>query len=206
MRYLERLRSRTPIVQPALLDAIQQRYACRKFVADQPVSLGELALLLEAGRLAPSAFGLEPWRFITVTDGVERAAIAHACHDQPAAATAAAFIVIVALVAALNPDSTYVRKQFKAEARDGDPAPIHDAYRAFHAESMAEWAKGQCNFAAAHMLLQATQLKLGSCPIGGFDAAALSAALRLPAGESPALVIALGRCAHAAPQRLRKPD
>lgn len=193
-------------MQPALLDAIQQRYACRKFVADQPVSLGELALLLEAGRLAPSAFGLEPWRFITVTDGVERAAIAHACHDQPAAATAAAFIVIVALVAALNPDSTYVRKQFKAEARDGDPAPIHDAYRAFHAESMAEWAKGQCNFAAAHMLLQATHLKLGSCPIGGFDAAALSTAIRLSAGESPALVIALGRCAHAAPQRLRKPD
>ncbi|MFZ3040431.1 MAG: nitroreductase family protein [Thiobacillus sp.] len=193
-------------MQPALLDAIQQRYACRKFVADQPVSLGELALLLEAGRLAPSAFGLEPWRFITVTDGVERAAIAHACHDQPAAATAAAFIVIVALVAALNPDSAYVRKQFKAEARDGDPAPIHDAYRAFHAESMAEWAKGQCNFAAAHMLLQATHLKLGSCPIGGFDAAALSTAIRLSAGESPALVIALGRCAHAAPQRLRKPD
>ena len=191
-------------MQLALLDAIQQRYACRKFVADQPVSLGELALLLEAGRLAPSAFGLEPWRFITVTDGAERAAIAHACHDQPAAATAAAFIVIVALVAALDPDSVYVRKQFKAEAREGDPAPIHDAYRAFRAESITEWAQGQCNFAATQMLLQAAYLELGSCPIGGFDAAALSAALRLPAGESPALVIALGRCAHAAPQRLRK--
>ena len=191
-------------MQPALLHAIQQRYACRKFVAERPVSLGELALLLEAGRLAPSAFGLEPWRFITVTDGA-RAAIVHACHDQPAAATAAAFVVIVALVAALDPDSVYVRKQFKAEARDGDPAPIHDAYRVFHrAESITEWAKGQCNFAAAQMLLQAAHLKLGSCPIGGFDAATLSAALRLPAGEPPALVIALGRCAHAAPQRLRK--
>lgn len=192
-------------MQLALLDAIQQRYACRKFVAAQPVSLGELALLLEAGRLAPSAFGLEPWRFITVTDRAERAAIAHACHDQPAAATASAFIVICALVAALDPDSVYVRKQFKAEARDGDPAPIHDAYRAFHrAESITEWAQGQCNFAAAHMLLQAAHLKLGSCPIGGFNAAALSAALRLPAAELPALVIALGRCAHAAPLRLRK--
>lgn len=192
-------------MQPALLDAIQQRYACRKFAAERPVSLGELALLLEAGRLAPSAFGLEPWRFITVTDRTERAAIARACLDQPAAATAAAFIVIVALAAALDPDSVYVRKQFKAEARDGDPAPIHDAYRAFHrAESITEWAKGQCNFAAAQMLLQAAHLELGSCPIGGFDAAALSGALRLPAGEPPALVIALGRCAHAAPQRLRK--
>ena len=193
-------------MQPALLDAIQQRYACREFVADQTVSLGELALLLEAGRLAPSAFGLEPWRFVVVTDKKERIAIARACHDQSASTTAVAFIVIVALVGVLDPGSEYVREQFKAEARGGDPAPIHDAYRAFHhaESSMAEWAQGQCNFAAAHMLLQAAHLGLGSCPIGGFDAGALAAALELPQGETPALVIALGRCASAAPQRLRK--
>jgi nitroreductase len=193
-------------MQPALLDAIHQRYACREFVADRGVSLGELALLLEAGRLAPSAFGLEPWRFVAVTDKAERAAIADACHDQPAATTAAAFIVIVALVDDLDPDSEYVRERFRAEARGGDPAPIYDAYRAFHRaeSSIAEWAQGQCNFAAAHMLLQAAYLGLGSCPIGGFDAGALAAALKLPQGEAPALVIALGRCAYAAPQRLRK--
>lgn len=192
-------------MQPALLDAIQQRYACREFVADQPVSAGELALVLEAGRLAPSAFGLEPWRFVAVTDKADRAAIARACYDQPAAATAAAFIVIVALVAVLDPDSDYVREQFKTEARGGDPAPIHQAYRAFHrVESISEWAQGQCNFAAAHMLLQAAHLGWGSCPIGGFDAGALAAVLKLPQGEAPALAIALGRCAYAAPQRLRK--
>jgi len=42
------------------------------------------------------------------------------------------------------------------------------------------------------MLLQAAHLGLGSCPIGGFDEAALSAAMTLPQGEIPALVIALG--------------
>ena len=193
-------------MQPALLDAIQQRHACRRFVMDRPVSAGELSVLLESGRLAPSAFGLEPWRFITVTVAAERTAIAHACYDQPAAATAAAFIAIVALDGALDPDSDYVRAQFKAEARGEDPAPIYEAYRAFYrVGSMAEWARGQCNFAAAHMLLQAAHLGLGSCPIGGFDAAALAAALMLPPGETPALVIALGHCADAAPQRLRKP-
>jgi len=73
-----------------VLDAIQQRYACHQFVAGQPVSASELALLLEAGRLAPSAFGLEPWRFIRVEDETGRAAIARSCYDQPTAATAAA--------------------------------------------------------------------------------------------------------------------
>lgn len=189
-----------------LLDAIRQRYACRKFVAGRPLTTDELALLLEAGRLAPSAFGLEPWRFITVTDAAGRQRIARACFDQSAAATAAALIVVVTLVSELDPDSAYVRARFAAEARGGDAEPIHAAYRAFHqGETIAAWAQGQCNFAAAHLLLQATHLGLGSCPIGGFDAAALAAAVSLPAGEVPALVIALGHCADAAPERRRKP-
>jgi nitroreductase len=189
-----------------LLDAIQQRYACREFVAGQALSASELGLLREAGRLAPSAFGLEPWRFVTVQDDAERTAVAHACYDQPAAATAAAFIVIIALVDALDPDSDYVRARFQAEARGQDTAPLYEAYRAmYRAEGVEAWAQGQCNFAAAHVLLQAAHLGLGSCPIGGFDAAALTAALNIPPGEAPALVIALGRCAYAAPARLRKP-
>lgn len=193
-------------MQTTLLDAIQQRYACRQFVAGQPVSASELAVLLEAGRLAPSAFGLEPWRFIIVEHEVARAAVVHACYDQPAAATAATLIVIVALVAALDPDSEYVRARFEAEARGQDRAQIDAAYRAsYRAESTAAWAQGQCNFAVAHMLLQAAHLGLGSCPIGGFDAAALADVLNIPQGETPALVIALGHCAQAAPQRLRKP-
>lgn len=191
---------------PTLLDAIHKRYACHQFVAGEPVAADELALLQEAGRLAPSSFGLEPWRFVTVEDATQRAAVAHACYDQPAAATAAAFIAIVALVAALDPDSDYVRVRFQAEARGGDVEPIYTAYRAhYRAESITAWAQGQCNFAAAHMLLQAAHMGLGACPIGGFDANALAAALGLPAGETPALLLALGHCSDAAPERLRKP-
>lgn len=189
-----------------LLEVIRLRYACREFVADRPLTAHELDLLCEAGRLAPSAFGLEPWRFLTVDDAAGRARVARACFDQPAATSAVAFIVIAALVAPLDPDSGYVRARFEAEARGQDPAPIFEAYRALHASGgVAAWAQGQCHFAAAHMLLQATHLGLGSCPIGGFDAALLAEAIALPAGEVPALVIALGQCAHPAPERLRKP-
>jgi len=189
---------------PTLLDPIQQRYACRQFVAGRPVSPDELALLLEAGRLAPSAFGLEPWRFIIV-DAAQQGAVARACYDQPAVTSAAALIAIVALVAVLDPDSDYVRARFEAEARGGDMAHIYEAYRAFYqAESIASWAQGQCNFAAAHMLLQAEHMGLDSCPIGGFDSDALTTALALHKGETPALLIALGHCSDPAPERLRK--
>ncbi len=189
-----------------LLDAIVQRYACRDFAAGQPVTREEIDVLLEAGRLAPSAFGLEPWRFVVVTDPARKAALARACFDQPVAHTAAAFIAIVALVDALDPDSDYVRARFAAEARGGDTAPIYEAYRGMYdPETIAAWSQGQCNFAAAHILLQAASMGLSSCPIGGFDPAALAHALDLPPGETPALVIALGHCQAPAPERIRKP-
>src|SRR5512139_180274 len=147
----------------ALLDAIQQRYACRQFLTSRPVTADQLALLREAGRLAPSSFGLEPWRFVTVEDAALRETVAHACYDQPAATTAAAFIAIIALVAALDPDSDYVRARFEAEARGEDPAAIYKAYRShYQAVPIAAWAQGQCNFAAAHMLLQAAHMGLGA--------------------------------------------
>ena len=189
-----------------LLDAIRHRYACREFAADRSLATDETDALLEAGRLAPSAFGLEPWRFVSVTDDAGRTRIAHACFDQPAATTAAAFIAIVARVAVLDPDSDYVRARFEAEARGGDIASIYQAYRGMYdADTIAAWAQGQCNFAAAHILLQTAHLELGSCPIGGFDATTLGQALNLAAGEVPALVIALGRCLAPQPTRIRKP-
>jgi nitroreductase len=111
----------------------------------------------------------------------------------------------VALVAVLDPDSDYVRARFEAEARGGDTSSVYGAYRAFYrAESIAAWSQGQCNFAAAHMLLQAAHMGLDSCPIGGFEAEALAAALDLPEGETPALLIALGHCSYKSPERLRK--
>lgn len=191
---------------PTLLDAINQRFACRHFVAGRPPTVAELALLEEAGRLAPSAFGLEPWRFVTVTAPADCAAIAQACFDQPAAATAPAFIAVVALVDDLAPDADYVRRQFEAEARGGDTETIYTQYRALYApDAIAAWACAQCNFAAAHILLQAAHLGLGSCPIGGYDEAALRTALKLGTDETPALVIALGHCAETQSARLRKP-
>lgn len=191
---------------PELLDAIRQRFSCRDFAADAALTAAELAMLREAGRLAPSAFGLEPWRFVSVTDAAGRARVAEACFGQPAATTATAVIVVVALVAVLDPDSPYVADRLAAEARGTDVAALLAAYREMYAATDIEgWALAQCHLAAAHVLLQATHMGLGSCPLGGFDRGALHAALALPAGEVPALAIALGRCRQVAPERLRKP-
>ncbi len=183
---------------------ISTRHACRRFSA-QDVEYEFLRPVLEAGRLAPSAFGLEPWRFLVVQDTSLREQVAEACFSQPPAATAPVLIILVALVEALHPDSAFVKRQLEVEAGDGDPASVMETYRAFfESADIAAWAAGQCQIAAAFMMVEAVHQQLATCPIGGFDEHKLAAALNMPSGEKPALVLSLGHCADQQGARRRR--
>jgi nitroreductase len=183
---------------------ISTRYACRRFAAHE-VRYESLRSVLEAGRLAPSGFGLEPWRFLVVQETSLRKQVAEACFNQPPVATAPVLIVLVALVEALRPGSGFVKRQLEAEAGDGDPAPVMETYRVFcESADIVPWAVGQCQIAAAFMMLEAVHQQLATCPIGGFDEQKLATELQLPVGEKPALVLALGHCADQQGTRRRR--
>lgn len=188
-----------------LLSSIGGRYACRKFHG-RPVESHELDLVLEAGRIAPSAFGMEPWRFVVVASPAARAKAAAACFGQEAVVSAPVLIAIVAQFGVLQPDSVFVEARLTAEAGGSPPSQeLYDMYRGFYAEiDPRNWAIAQCNFAAAQMMVQAAGIGLATCPIGGFDEAALGAALGLGKGEAPALVLALGHCAQPQGERRRR--
>ena len=183
---------------------ISNRRACRRF-SNASVEGEKLRCVLEAGRLAPSGFGLEPWRFLVVDKTQLRTELADACFNQSPAATAPVLIVIVARVAVLHPDSDYVLQQLTAEAGGADPAPVMEGYRAFYESAdIAPWAVGQCQIAASFMMLEAVHQQLATCPIGGFDEALLRKVISLPDGETPALVLALGTCADKPGPRRRR--
>lgn len=187
-----------------LLSSIQGRFACRQY-GSQAVAEAELGLVLEAGRIAPSAFGIEPWRFVVVQSAAARERVAAACFDQPAAATAPMMVAIVARVSDTAPGTAFAEARLLAEAGSMPLDELRTMYRGFHAQvEPKSWAIAQCNFAAAQMMVQATALGLATCPMGGYDEAALAAALGLTEGEAPALVLALGHCAQAQGERRRQ--
>jgi nitroreductase len=108
-------------------------------------------------------------------------------------------------VAELRPDSDYVRQQLMVEAGENAVAAVMEAYRAFYESGdIAPWAAGQCQIAAAFMMLEAVHQQLATCPIGGFDERALSRAINMPVGETPALVLALGHCKDRPGPRVRR--
>ena len=59
----------------AILDAYQFRHACKAYDPARKISDDDFRFILETGRLSPSSFGLEPWRFVVVQEPQTRALI-----------------------------------------------------------------------------------------------------------------------------------
>ena len=76
-----------------IMEAIKSRRSIRSY-QDRPVEQDKLNLILEAGRLAPSARNLQDWRFVVVQDKDKRQELSAAARGQ--AFVAQAPVVIAA--------------------------------------------------------------------------------------------------------------
>lgn len=64
-------------MRDSLTAALHDRHSCSLFLANQRIPEPDLVYVLDAGRLAPSAMGIEPWRFIVVEGAGLKAQLAH---------------------------------------------------------------------------------------------------------------------------------
>jgi nitroreductase len=71
-----------PITSDTLLEALRWRYATKKFDPAKKIPADTWATLEQALVLAPSSFGLQPWKFIIVQDPATRQKLAAASWGQ----------------------------------------------------------------------------------------------------------------------------
>jgi nitroreductase len=163
---------------PPLLDAILHRRSHERFDASRPLAVPHLVSLLEAARLAPSSYNLQPWRFLWAVRGdaeFDRVLLALDPGNASWATDASALVV----------------GGFTRAGRKGRPNP---------------WAEHDLGMATAQLVLQAVASGLGAHSMAGFDAGKLRAALAIPADIEPMTVTALGWPAdEALPPRDRVP-
>lgn len=62
----------TPLAPDALLDALQWRYATKKFDPSRTIPRDLWTPLEQSLILSPSSFGLQPWKFLVITDPAVR--------------------------------------------------------------------------------------------------------------------------------------
>lgn len=182
------------------LEALAWRYATKVFDPTQSVSDDDLRTILEAGRLAPSSFGVEPWQFIVVENPEVRAKLRAASYDQPKVTDAAHIIVIARRTDAR---ANITRELIERTARIQNVAPESlDGLRdmvdgSITRRSDAEldaWVTAQTYIALGVMITTASLMHIDNCPMEGFDNAAVDALLGLPAQHlASTTMLALGK-------------
>lgn len=190
-----------------ILDVFHRRFACHQFLENRTIPDDDLALILEAGRLSPSSFGLEQWKFVVVNSPEKKLALQSACFDQPQVGKASAVLVILAKTADLAPGSDYVN-HLLAREYPGDALPAALAnYRGFHANTnVAAWSVSQCHIAAANMMTAAAAIGIDTCAIGGFLPDSVRQILDIDASRyEVALILPIGYCAESVPEKQRLP-
>ncbi len=157
-------------------DAVRRRLSVRAYKPD-PVPEDVLDRILEAGRLAPSAKNLQPWKFIVIKDPETKQHLVPACRDQQFVGQAP-----VVICACAHEDQAWggMGGYWKSDAVD-------------------------VTIALEHMILAAAAEGLGTCWVGAFVEEQVKKILSIPDNVKPIALTPLGFPAREAKPRPRKP-
>lgn len=196
------------------LESMKFRHACKVFDENKKISAGEFDFILEVGRLSPSSTGLGQWDFLVVQNEQLRQKIREASWNQVQITSCSHLLVILAKVAEVKSVGEYVekmidRREDKAPDMIGDRKKFYGDFLEgrFHRddELVYHWSSKQCYIAAANMMTAAASLGIDSCPIEGFDEAALNKILGLDTSKQRVcLMVPFGYRVKPQPKRYRR--
>jgi nitroreductase len=152
------------------------RYATKQFDPTKHISSSDLLELQESLRLSASSFGLQPWKFITVTDKKLRTQLVQHAWNQSQVTDASHLIV---LCARTDIDASYIKSFIAFTAKERKiPAESLAQYeqmmlgfaKNMSKEAMVAWAKNQVYIALGTLMTVAAYKRIDTCPMEGFDA------------------------------------
>lgn len=174
-----------------VLNAFRFRHACKEFDPERRVSDEDFAYILETGRLSPSSFGFEPWKFVVVQNAELRGKLLPMTWGgQKSIPTASHLVLLLSRTKdSFLPESDYIAhimndvRKVPPEALVG----IRARYRTFlevdfellgDDRLIFEWASRQTYIALGNMMTAAAAVGIDSCPIEGFQKANVESLLR----------------------------
>ncbi|MDK9693136.1 MAG: NAD(P)H-dependent oxidoreductase [Sulfurimonas sp.] len=156
--------------------AMDFRHACKIFDESKKISDKEIREILEAGRKSPSSFGMEPWRFLVITNEELKAKLRPFCWNQPQITTCSHLVVILVAIESLRVESGVPAKRFQRREMPKEKFDFYIDLYAKHLKTTLEsdtntlcWSARQTYIAAANMMTCAATLGIDSCPIEGFE-------------------------------------
>lgn len=173
-------------------DAIRARRAVKQYDATHSMPPEEVNELLSLAILSPTAFNIQNWRFVVVTDPELRKQIREVAWDQAQVTDASLFIILCADLKAWEkqPDRYWVNAP--KEIQEFMIPAIDDYYRGKDQVQRDE-AMRSCAITAQTLMLAAKSMGYDACPMDGFDFEKVAEIIRLPAEHVIAMFVAIGK-------------
>jgi nitroreductase len=173
------------VTAETLLARLGWRYAVKKFDSSRPIPEATWSALERAMMLAPSSYGLQPWRFVVVSDPAVKARLPAVSWNQQQPKDCAKMVVFAARTG-IGPSDVqrYVERIIEVRgSRPEEIAPFRDmmlgTVNGTPAAKLDEWTARQCYIALGFLLESCALLGVDACPMEGIDGAAYDTILGL---------------------------
>lgn len=175
-----------PLSPSDLVDHLNWRYAVKVFDPDRKIPPASWTALEQSLVLAPSSFGMQPWKFLVLTDRVLRESLVEHSWGQRQVVDCSHFVVFAAPTN-LGPADVDRFADRTTEVRDSPPESL-DGFRKmvkgflanFDEEQRLDWACRQIYLALGQLMTSAAVLGIDTCPMEGFSPPDYDRILGLP--------------------------
>lgn len=169
------------IDRKVVLEACHFRHACKEFDPARKIPAEDFDLILETGRLSPSSFGYEPWRFVVIQNPALREqlqAVTWGARKQ--LPTASHYVAILVRKGGMRHDGEHVRHMMhdvlklspeRVEMRNAVYRKFQESdFKLLDSErALFDWSCKQAYIALGNMMTAAALIGIDSCPVEGYD-------------------------------------
>jgi nitroreductase / dihydropteridine reductase len=183
----------------SIIENLQWRYATQKFDTSKEIAPADLNTILQAGNLAATAYGLQPFQMVVVKDQAKRDALVEHAYGQEHFAKNSALVI---LAARTDIDEAYITEYIErtARIRSMDVAMLDGFKNMMLGDTNSRGEAGRLAFAQLQayialgtMMAAASELHIDNHAMSGFNADAFDDVLGLKAMNLHATVaLALG--------------
>ena len=182
-----------------LIEALEWRYACKKFDTDKRISDTDLDTILDSIQLTPSSYGLQPIKVLLIETKELREQIKPIAWNQ-AQVVDASHLLVFCHYTALSESYVDQHVSLMANTRNlpieklqGFGTHVKSAIANMEDEHVKQWTGKQTYIALGQVLLSCALLKIDATPMEGFDRKALDELLDLSKdGLSASLLCPIG--------------
>lgn len=170
-----------------IVSQLQWRYATKTFDSSKKIPADAWSALEDALVLTPSSFGLQPWKFLVLTDAALRESLVPHAWGQRQVAEASHLVVFCARTSV---DESYVdaylkdlatKRSIPVASLDGLRGMMLGSLGQLDAAAIQTWAAKQCYIALGNFMTAAALAGIDTCPMEGFVPAKFDEVLGLSA-------------------------